>query len=398
VTALLHERDYDAALSALDQRWRTDPLRSDLGTVLTAPSTSSEGHRLRALAYWTEAKAESAAAEMELAVRNGPWNERAHIGLVTMLARMGATDRADDVLQKARAQFPASAALAWTQAAFYAALGRDHEYLPALEATLQAQPLRGVVSMWSALGRFQLRGFNLDAAERAFRRTVSLAPNDPQGHLDLAEFLRSQGRAADALVEYVAVLLLEPDRLAAHIGIGQLHLEAGRDGDAVRVMEYAVSRSPDLPEPRYALATALLRIGRVEDGKRELDAFRQLQAKAMARGRRAYQVATLNLEARLREAEGRYQEALALRQQVIALEPDDVGHRVSIADTLIHLRQFAEAANQLERAAALGAPADIYLQLSQLYARLGLADKSTAVLKRYEAEGQSLRRQQGLNP
>jgi tetratricopeptide (TPR) repeat protein len=330
---------------------------------------------------------------MEMAVKTGAWNERAHISLAMMLANTGALDQAEHRLASARAHFPDSSAISWMQAGIYAVLGRDQEYLQALDDSMRVGPLTGAVANWSALGRLELRGFDVEAAEGAFRRTLALAPHVAQGHLDLADFLRAQGRTDEALAEYVAVLLIDPARLAAHVSIGQMHLDEGRPADAVRVLQYAVSRKADLPEARYALASALLHLGRTNEGQRELEAFRQLQARDMANDRRSYQVATLRLDARLREASGRYREALSLRQQVVAAEPDVPVNYIALADTLIRLHEFAEAAKHLERAAALGAPPDVYRQLAEVYQRIGLSGESAAALRKYDAASRQAPRQ-----
>ena len=413
--ALLQARRYDQAMSAIHQAWQTDPRRSDpamAGTRLTQASAllakgqtsaamavlssdgqlalrSSEVHRLRALGYWAESRTAEAVGEMEMAVKTSAGTERAHISLATMLANTGALDQAERRLASALAHFPDSPAIAWVQAGMHAVLGRDAEYLQALDESMRVGPLTGAVANWSALGRLKLRGFDVEAAERAFRRALALAPNAAQGHLDLADFLRAQGREDEALAEYLAVLLIDPQRLAAHVSIGQMHLDEGRPADAVRVLRYAVSRNANLPEARYALASALLQLGRTSEGQRELDAFRQLQAREMANDRRSYQVATLRLDARLREASGRYREALALRQQVVAAEPDVPVNYIALADTLIRLHEFPEAAKQLERAAALGAPPDVYRQLAEIYQRIGLSTESAAALRKYDASRQA---------
>jgi tetratricopeptide (TPR) repeat protein len=421
--ALLQARRYDAAMSAIQSCWQTDPRRADpamAGTVLTDVSRllakgqtaaamamlpthgqlalrSSEVHRLRALGYWADSKTGEAVTEMEMAVKIGTWNERAHIGLATMLANAGGLDQAERLLASARAHFPDSSAISWVQAGVYAVLGRDQEYLQALDDSVRVGPLTGAVTIWSALGRLELRGFDVEAAERAFRRNLALAPNVAQGHLDLGDLLRAQGRADEALAEYLAVLLIDPNRLAAHVSIGQMHLDEGRPADAVRVLRYAVARKADLPEARYALVSALLRLGRTSEGQRELEAFRPLQAREMANDRRSYQVATLRLDARLREASGRDREALTLWQQVVAAEPDVPLNYISLADSLIRLHEFAEAAKQLERAAALGAPPDVYRQLAAVYERIGLSDKSAAALRKYDAGHQASRQRQGAS-
>ena len=80
-------------------------------------------------------------------------------------------------------------------------------------------------------------------------------------HKYLAGALLQQDRADEAFVEFVAALLIDPRDADAHAGIGQIHLNAGRDDEAVTALRRAVELSPDHTEARYALATALMRLG-----------------------------------------------------------------------------------------------------------------------------------------
>ena len=70
---------------------------------------------------------------------------------------------------------------------------------------------------------------------------------------------RSCSRTApdEAFAEFVAALLIDPQDAGAHAGIGRIHLDAGRDADAVDALRRAMDLRPANTDARYALATAL---------------------------------------------------------------------------------------------------------------------------------------------
>ena len=194
----------------------------------------------------------------------------------------------------------------------------------------------------------------------------------------------------------IAVVLVDPTHLIAHTSIGQMHLEAGRPAEAADVLGFVIARRPDYVEARYALAEAFVRLQRPQDGQRELQAFRELQTKHVASLRRWYQLATLQTDARLREAGGQLEEALVLRQRLIDAEPQVALHYQNLAETLTRLGRLELAVQSLERAASLGGSPAVHRRLADLYARLGQSEKSAKALRQFEATRQDALRTRGV--
>jgi tetratricopeptide (TPR) repeat protein len=421
VLPLLAQRRYDAVVGTLRARWRLDPLRNDpamssgswaeaarllddgrpaaaLALLDGEPAltSASEAHRLRAAAHRAAGRHAVAREALERAVAVGPWNERAVLALAGLLHDTGDAPAAERVLDEARTRFPESAAIAWRQADVYASLGRDPDVMQALEATSRIGPFAGSSQLWWMVGRLRSQASNVDGAEVAFRHQLALAPNDAQTHADLADFLRGQERTDEALAEYVAVALINPGHFTAHTSIGQMHLEAGRAAEAADVLQFVIARRPDYVEARYALATAFFRLQRTQDGQRELEAFRELQTTHVASSRRWYQLATLQTDARMREAGGQLEDALVLRQRLIDAEPQVALNYQNLAETLIRLGRLELATQALERAASLGGSPVVYRRLAELYARLGQSEKSAKALGQFEATRQDGLRTRGL--
>ena len=162
--------------------------------------------------------------------------------------------------------------------------------------------------------------------------------------------LLQQDESDSSFVELVAAALLDPRDAGAHTGIGQIHLNAERNNEAVASLRRAVELSPNYIEARYALATALMRAGNRQDAARELDRVELIQREVLSDRRRTMSFDVLKEEATLRAAEGNAETAIAL----------------------------------LEKAAALRADPSIYRQLVELYQKAGRFDDATRMNAMYE--------------
>jgi Flp pilus assembly protein TadD len=152
-----------------------------------------------------------------------------------------------------------------------------------------AMPIIGDAPLFATIGLQAHVRLDLDAAITAYERRVAHAPNDSAAHYALAEVYRARDDVDAALVEAAAAALLDRASAMPLVMIGQLHAAAGRDAEALPVLQRAISLAPDDAEARYALGRALLRLGRADEAQRELDVFRELQGKAMAEQRRQFE-------------------------------------------------------------------------------------------------------------
>jgi tetratricopeptide (TPR) repeat protein len=149
--------------------------------------------------------------------------------------------------------------------------------------------LTGRALLYALIARHSQVAGDAIAAIDAFLHAIALAPNDPLKHRDLASVYMAEGRTEDAFAELVAALLIDPGDPSTLAAIGQLHLSADRDADAVVSFRRALELRPDRFETRYGLATALTRLGRGEEAAQELALFERarLQMEAKTRKERA---------------------------------------------------------------------------------------------------------------
>ena len=155
------------------------------------------------------------------------------------------------------------------------------EYERALPGTLAARSLLHV-----GIARLAQVEGDLEGAIRHFSTATRLNPYDPYIHKELASAYAAHGLEDDALTELAAALLIDRNDASAHAAIGQLHLDSGRLAQAVEALTRALQIAPERHETRYALGTALMRLGRMDDARREFAAFERAREDALQRRRR----------------------------------------------------------------------------------------------------------------
>jgi predicted Zn-dependent protease len=95
--------------------------------------------------------------------------------------------------------------------------------------------------------------------------------------------------------------------------------------------------------------------------------------------------AVLREEALVRAAQGDVARAASLWKQLIQLEPDVAAHHAALGALLLDAGQPRDAVAELERAAALGAPPDVYRRLAIAYNAAGRTEDGVAARVRYES-------------
>ena len=287
------------------------------------PRDSSEAHRVLGLVYWADSEYDKSIAALTAAISLSPRDERARLALARVLNAAGRDADAERALQETIRVLPDSVLAHWWLALAYEQVHRLAEARQEVEQ-VAAAAVFGESQLHAAIGRFALSAADGPGAIDAFARAVRANPNDPAMHRLLAGALLQQDRADEALAEFVAVLLIDPLDAAAHAGIGQIHLQTGRDADAVDALRRATDLAPADSETRYALASALERLGRTEEAAQHFARVEQAQRQTLADRRRELSAAALKQEAALRTAEGRFDAAIALYEKALAVESDPV--------------------------------------------------------------------------
>jgi tetratricopeptide (TPR) repeat protein len=123
----------------------------------------------------------------------------------------------------------------------------------------------------------------------------------------------------------------------------------------------------------YVLATAQVRMGAKEEGDRELEVYRKLEADARSETDRGRNVAVVNRGAAAKLVEGRAEEAVEMFLKAIETSPDSAAAYLNLGTAQSKLGQHKAAADTFQKMLTLNI-ADSFLvswNLAQEYRYLG---------------------------
>jgi tetratricopeptide (TPR) repeat protein len=311
--SLIHQGQYDEALTMLKAMVAADPLVTDgalqsdearrgiaalreknlrfaivaLDAALGRNPGSAEIHRVLGMAFAAAKQYDRGLSRLREASQMNPRDERARIAIADLLVATGMPDAARDSLRETVRDLPDSADAYWQLGRVEQALG-DAGAVQSFERAATKPVVAGLARLHAIIGQAYHAQFDLDAAAAAYRLRVRIAPNDRDAHFDLGEVYRAQDKLDEARVEYLAAALLDPTSAKVFGMLGQVEAAAGRDEAAVVMLRRAVTLDAELLEARYALSRALLRLGRSDEARQELQAYEQAQARAMDEQRRQF--------------------------------------------------------------------------------------------------------------
>lgn len=365
---------------------------AQLQSAAAAEPQASEVHRLMGLAHLANEDVERALAELKTAITLDAAYERPRIDLARALFDRGEFTDAATVLTDTLAAIPESGRARYLLALTYQRQGNYRGAVETLERAAALEPLLGWNSVLQSIGALRRSQQDYDGAIDAFSRRAVLVPNDALAHHELAEMYFRVGRLDEALAEHTAALLLDPRRADCYVGAAQVHLRAGRFAEAAAAAKRATALAADQKEARYVLATALLRLGRVDEGNRELQEYQRLQTLATALQSKQLELAALRRDAAVSAANGDHERAVILLRKALDADPGDAAAKLDLGVALLRAGKASEAIPHL-RASLPGGSPEAHRHLAAAYASAGQADESQRERAAYaQARQDSLRR------
>jgi tetratricopeptide (TPR) repeat protein len=224
---------------------------------------------------------------------------------------------------------------------------------------------------WNALGYAYRPLGRYEEAERAFKRYITLIPNEPNPYDSYAELLLKIGRYDESIGMYQKALQADPHFVASFVGIAANLMYSGRHAEARREAERLDSMARDDRERRLARLTAAIVWADQGNTERALDELAARQRVARRTGDTLAMAEDLTLMGGLLVEAGRADEARnRFRQSLALVEQADVSpeikrdarlrHRFDMARVAIRKRDFASAQTQadafMDAATASGNP------------------------------------------
>jgi tetratricopeptide (TPR) repeat protein len=250
--------------------------------------------------------------------------------------------------KKALGLAPGSSVIMERLAEIYAKSQRTREAIQQAIEALKADPdnlaahrllARIYVRTLGDMSPGDLQKENLEKAADQFHAILKLDPKDLSSALWLARLYRYQNRHAEAEKVLRGILERDADNGPALEQLSQILIDEGRSQDAVELLSKSAGSSSS-PEIYDLLGDAY---SQGKDYSKAEDAYRK----------------------------------------AVDADPDDVGHRHGLAQSLLSQEKYAAALEQFRRLSELEpGTAENYLRMAQLYRRMGQYDQAESSLLR----------------
>lgn len=206
-----------------------------------------------------------------------------------------------------------------------------------------------------------------ETAAKNYQQYLAKKPGDAIVHFDLGYAYTALNRSADAKSEYQRAVALDPKMGAAYLNLG-LTLLPDSPADAVDPLQHAVDLMADQARPRFLLATALDRSGKLHGAIAQYQAAEKLDAGDFDT-HLALGLAFLRAKDPA-SAEPEFRAALALR-------PDSDQVHLGLGQCLIAQKQYRPGAAELQ-SFLNSHPADAKIRVERAAALVDLGDLDEA--------------------
>jgi tetratricopeptide (TPR) repeat protein len=231
-------------------------------------------------------------------------------------------------------------------------------------------------SVWRSIGDVQLELFDREAAVQAYTESLRLQPRDARTHFALGRFYLDKGEPDPAIEHLRTALEVDPSLGAAFPLLGRAYSQKGDLPSALSILKKALKSNPADQESRYALGRTLLAMGRVNEGREELDKF----------DRNRQQILTANNNyntAVSRLSDGKVSEAEALLREAVHLAPTYGPALHSLGALLLDRGSPDTAVGFLQRAVeATPLNAAPWYSLGEAYSKSGKLSEAFEAAKR----------------
>jgi len=189
----------------------------------------------------------------------------------------------------------------------------------------------------------EVRGDRRGAMER-YRAAIRIDPASSDGHYNLANAMRMEGRIDEALTHYRKAVIVRPDHDRALANMGIALAQAGKLDEAAMSLAVALKHDPWNTEALLSLGACHIRLGSVEAGVRCLEDALRLEPGNVA--------ALQNLAGAL-YMQGKHAEAVARCREALARSPGNAAVHNTLGMALVALGKHVEGSRHIRRAAAL---------------------------------------------
>jgi len=316
-------------------------LTAILALVLVNCSCTSEMKKSRYLAqaekYFKAGEYDQAKIEYLKVLRVDPNNAVAYARCGAMWADEGAPSRAGAFLLKARELAPKDLDCRYKLALVYLRVGQPNDAFKEATEILKQAPDNGPAL--ALLAQTSINPEQIQTVEQELQKF----PQRDNPYLEVANAAMAIRKGDPAKAEAVLnhALSLDPKCAQAHIGLAELALNKKDNARAGQEVKAAADLSPVRSRERLTYAEFKIQTGDKEEAKSYLQDLTK-QARDF--------IGAWVLQAKLAQSEKKYDDVIALLQNVFSRDPDNIEARVVQAQALLGKGDLKQGTDILERA------------------------------------------------
>jgi tetratricopeptide (TPR) repeat protein len=316
---------------------------------------------LVALSYFQDSQFEEARRKFFEVVDQSPPGEGLFAAMSSVLFEAQLIDEAQALAERAGRLFPTSRGIQFRLAELYRRSWKPRKALGAFE-TIGRMKASGIDPamdrlqrsvVYQKIGGIHTELAELDLAASAYSKALEFTPDSVDARLGLGDVYLQQGKPDDALSEYNSALVTDAKSAAAYFRVADANLRMGRFAEASETAAKVLALDAGHRKAHYILATALVRMDAKEEGDRELEVYRKLEAEARSETDRGRNIGVVNRGGAAKLVEGRPEEAVEMFLKAIETFPDAATAYLNLGTAQSKLGQHKAAADTFQKMLAL---------------------------------------------
>jgi len=232
------------------------------------PKRRADAQYLLGVCYFELKQWERSIGELELARHSRPTDERVLFILAKDYRNAGQPRKSLEAAAELLRTHPDSLFVHEMLGEAYDMLSRPEKSEEEFKQAIAASP--GTPELHFMLGYLYWRWKHYDQAVAPLETETRISPGFAPSYYYLGDIALRRRDLQKAQRCFQQALRLDPAYGEADLGMGQVLAESGSPEDSIAFLRLAVARLPDRVEPHYWLGRTLIRLGRSEEGQKEL--------------------------------------------------------------------------------------------------------------------------------